>query len=270
MFEKVLFPTDFSVYADKTLECGYELKELGVKEVTLIHVIDRSVLEYVDAFYGADTTTIIEDVEEKAKRELEKRVKMLEQEGIKAGYTVAVGDPATEIVNAARGFSAILIGAKGRGALSSAFIGSVSESVIKESPVPVLVTKLKVVKKEEGYHCELIYGKMFEKVLYATDFSEDEKKIECIKEFPSKKVIVLHVLEHGEDKEDAALKLKKIGEKLNAEHVLRDGKPCKEILKVAEDLNCTIVVMGRAKESGLFGTTVDCVLRRSGAPIFIL
>jgi hypothetical protein len=37
MFEKVLFPTDFSKYSQKVLECVRELP--GVNEVVLLHVI---------------------------------------------------------------------------------------------------------------------------------------------------------------------------------------------------------------------------------------
>ncbi|MCZ7397555.1 MAG: hypothetical protein O8C59_03475, partial [Candidatus Methanoperedens sp.] len=42
MFEKVLFPTDFSGYAQKTLECICEIP--GVKEVVLQHVVDAAYL----------------------------------------------------------------------------------------------------------------------------------------------------------------------------------------------------------------------------------
>ncbi len=40
MFEKILFPTDFSVYAKKTLECiaGFP----GARDVILFHVIEEA------------------------------------------------------------------------------------------------------------------------------------------------------------------------------------------------------------------------------------
>ncbi|MFZ2412297.1 MAG: universal stress protein, partial [Candidatus Methanoperedens sp.] len=40
MFEKVLFPTDFSEYAQKTLECIGEIP--GIKELMLLHVVDAT------------------------------------------------------------------------------------------------------------------------------------------------------------------------------------------------------------------------------------
>ncbi len=51
MFEKVLFPIDFSEYAHKTLECIREIP--GIKEVVLLHVID-----YL-TFFGCLFTVIV-------------------------------------------------------------------------------------------------------------------------------------------------------------------------------------------------------------------
>ncbi len=270
MFERVLIPTDFSPYADKTLECGFELKNLGVREVLLLHVIDpEPLVEYIDAFYGADMPKMLDDLRKRAKDKLEERVKMLKDQGIDAKYEIAIGDPATEIVKASEGISLILIGAKGKNALSATFLGSVSEAVIKSSKVPVLVTKLKVIEKKDGaYYCELIYGRMFDKVLYATDFSECSKVEEIMDGYP-KEIVILHVLEKGENMEDIRSKLEKIRFN-NAEYVVVEGKPCREILNVSDDMKCTMIVVGRSKVEGFFGTTVDCVVRRSKIPVLIV
>jgi len=40
MFEKVLFPTDFSEYAQKTLECIGDIP--GIKRIVLLHVVDAT------------------------------------------------------------------------------------------------------------------------------------------------------------------------------------------------------------------------------------
>ncbi len=40
MFEKILFPADFSEYAQKTLECIGEIP--GIKELMLLHVVDAT------------------------------------------------------------------------------------------------------------------------------------------------------------------------------------------------------------------------------------
>ena len=268
MFESVLIPTDFSPYADKTLECGLELKSLGMKDVVLLHVIDPEITEYVDALYGVDVPTLLEDIREKARAKLEERVKMLRDQGINARYEIAIGDPATEIVKASEGFSLILMGAKGKNALSATFLGSVSEAVIRSSKIPVLITKLRVVERKGAYYCELMYGRLFDKVLYATDFSEYSKVVEIIDGYP-KEIVVLHVLEGGEDLDEARSRLKDIGLK-NAEYIVMKGKPCKSILNVGDDMKCTLIVVGRSKVEGFFGTTVDCVVRRSEIPVLIV
>lgn len=269
MFESVLIPTDFSPYADKTLECGLELKSLGVREVVLLHVIDPEITEYVDALYGVDVPTLLEDIREKARAKLEERVKMLKDQGIDAKYEIAIGDPATEIVKASEGFSLILMGAKGKNALSATFLGSVSEAVVRSSKIPVLITKLRVVERKGGaYYCELMYGRLFDKVLYATDFSEYSKVVDIIDGYP-KEIVVLHVLEGGEDLDEVRSRLREM--KLNnAEYLVVEGKPCKRILNVGDDMKCTLIVVGRSKVEGFFGTTVDCVVRRSQIPVLIV
>ncbi len=162
-----------------------------------------------------------------------------------------------------------MIGAKGKNALSATFLGSVSEAVIRSAKVPILVTKLKVVERKDGaYYCELIYGRMFDKVLYATDFSECSEALKVLNGYP-KEVIVLHVLEKGESEGNVESKLKEIKFD-NTEYVIAEGKPCKEILKVSEDKRCTMIVVGKSKVEGFFGTTVDCVVRRSKIPVLIV
>ena len=41
MFEKILFPTDFSDVSRKSLEYIKKLKEAGTKEVIVLHVVDE-------------------------------------------------------------------------------------------------------------------------------------------------------------------------------------------------------------------------------------
>ena len=40
MFKRILFPTDFSLHADKIVECIPDLISLGMKETILVHVIN--------------------------------------------------------------------------------------------------------------------------------------------------------------------------------------------------------------------------------------
>jgi nucleotide-binding universal stress UspA family protein len=61
--------------------------------------------------------------------------------GRPAERTVIVGDPASEILEAARSTDLIVMGARGLGTLGRMFIGSVSERVLQHAECPVLIVK---------------------------------------------------------------------------------------------------------------------------------
>ncbi len=65
--------------------------------------------------------------------------KLLTDAGIRSEVAVAFGDPATEIVRfaSAGGFEHIVMGRRGRGGVAKMVLGSVSEKVTKEAPIPV-------------------------------------------------------------------------------------------------------------------------------------
>jgi nucleotide-binding universal stress UspA family protein len=65
----------------------------------------------------------------------------LEREGLRCRVETRYGDPAAEIVRFAAegGFDHILMGRRGRGGVARLLLGSVSEKVLKDSPIPVTV-----------------------------------------------------------------------------------------------------------------------------------
>ena len=54
---------------------------------------------------------------------------------------VSIGSPATQIVEVAKdqGADLIVVGARGRGVIAAEFLGSVSTSLLQDSPIPVVV-----------------------------------------------------------------------------------------------------------------------------------
>jgi len=288
LFKKILFPTDFSKYAEKTLEFGFELKNLGAKEVVLIHVIEKDIISYVDTFAGVDIETIIEDARKIAEKKLLEEVAIIEQHGIKARYItpIPVGDPVEEIVRAAENekVSLILIGSKGKDVLKATLLGSVSEGVIRLSHVPVIVTKFKIEKKDGEVSYEQTVRKMFGKILYAHDLSENSndilKYVKVAALSGDKEVVLLHVVE-AKSKKEIESNEKVAKEKLNAikselenegisvKLIIKCGTPHKEILNTAKEENATIIMMGSTSHGKLLGSTVDAVIRRAKIPVFV-
>ena len=142
---------------------------------------------------------------------------------------------------------------------------------------------------------------MFKKILYPTDFSDVSKKaidyIKQLKEGGSETVIVLHVLDErgmtaiaryatGDSMEieqrimdDAKQEikiieddLKKIGFKVKT--LIKRGVPLLEVLKVEEEENISVIVMGSHGKSNLeemfLGSVSEKVSRKCKGPVLII
>ena len=154
MFERIVFPTDFSEPSMKVLGYIPALKEAGTREVVLVHVIDSKDVTLIasggQGFLGTvpDQET---ETQSELRQEIEHRIldtrRALEKQGVKVTVRTPVGSPGKEVVAAAdaEGASLIVIGSHGRSNLRDRLLGTVSEYVIKNAHQPVLVIKRDVV-----------------------------------------------------------------------------------------------------------------------------
>jgi nucleotide-binding universal stress UspA family protein len=134
--KKVLFPTDFSIAADAGLPEAEALAKARGATLLILHV-QEPMLVYDGALeYGPlESTTEMLD-------------QMLHQivpadPTIPVEHRLAMGNPATEILRIANDeqVDIIVMGTHGRTGLSRFLLGSVAESVIRNSPCPVLTYK---------------------------------------------------------------------------------------------------------------------------------
>lgn len=135
MFEKILFPFDFSKFSEQAVSYILRLKDFGSKEIIVLNV-----LEYEE--FSARTTSKME-VEEYRRRNFE-RMKYIKEELEKAGLKVTLrvefGIPSKVIVGVAEEEKAsiIVIASTGAG-FTPTLIGSTVQNVIRLSRIPVLV-----------------------------------------------------------------------------------------------------------------------------------
>lgn len=130
-----LYPTDFSEGADRAFVCLEELAARGLRQVTLMHVQEKSriyphLMDKINEFNDIDT----------------ERLKYLEERLRKKGVTsvetrLAFGNPSVEILKAVRNMdpSLVVMGSQGRGFVSELFMGSVSHNLARLSPAPLLL-----------------------------------------------------------------------------------------------------------------------------------
>ena len=144
MFEKILYPTDFSDAAAKALAYIKRLKSSGAKEVIVLHVNDERGNDSLFRILGENQ---FNKLNKSKMEETESKLKGIEKDlagaGLKARLRIETGMPVREIlrVEEEEGVAVIVIGSHGRSNLQEIFLGSVSEKVIRKSKTPIFVIK---------------------------------------------------------------------------------------------------------------------------------
>jgi nucleotide-binding universal stress UspA family protein len=144
MFEKILYPTDFSDVAKKAMDYITKLKEAGGKEVIVLHVIDERAIGDICLLYASrGSVEMVRRIKEEACKEMDKIGARLRQEGFEVKLRIERGIPLTEIlrVEQEEGVSVTVLGSHGKSNVKEMLLGSVSEKVIRKSANPVLVVK---------------------------------------------------------------------------------------------------------------------------------
>jgi nucleotide-binding universal stress UspA family protein len=149
MFEKILYPTDFSDPSKKALDYVKQLKESGAEEVIVLHVIeDREIpvflgLDEGDPVPGTQLEKTLRIIEENAKEETRAIAAELKESGFDVKVRIEKGTAFREIlkVEEEEEVSVIVVGSHGKGPVTGILLGSVSDKVIRKSKKPVLIIK---------------------------------------------------------------------------------------------------------------------------------
>ena len=145
MFTKILFPTDFSVRAQKVKTEILKMKDCGIKELVLLHVVDKKLFSYSPISHELTINDMY--VEEKAIDSAYKKLENLKAEfensGIKTKLDVVKGHPFEEILVYAdkEKATSIILGEKGLNEVDRLLIGSTAEKVVRKAGIPVIVIK---------------------------------------------------------------------------------------------------------------------------------
>jgi nucleotide-binding universal stress UspA family protein len=144
MFKKILYPTDFSDVSEKAIRYIEQLKDSGLEEVILLHVIDSHGSESIRPFLASDEFEMLRlKMKGEVEEYLQRTEKQLQEMGLTVKTLVRTGLPVKEILKAEgeEDISMIVIGSHGVSNVEEIFLGSVSEKVIRKCKKPVLVVK---------------------------------------------------------------------------------------------------------------------------------
>lgn len=145
MFEKILYPTDFSDAAHKVLDFIIQLKMAGTKEVILLHVVDDRDVYNMEQHTArwTDISRIRKLWEKEISEAMNSIAQKLTDAGLKVTPRVVHGTPFESIlkVEDEEDVSITVIGSHGKSNITEMLLGSVSEKVIRKSKKPVIVIK---------------------------------------------------------------------------------------------------------------------------------
>ncbi len=150
MFETVVIATDGSASAERAVRVALDLAERFDAEVHALYVVDtgelagspeavRDDLESALTTTGNEALTFVRDAAD-------------DEEPADVVTAVREGDPAVQIISYAKEHDADLVatGTRGRHGEHSFLLGSVAESIVRKSPIPVLTVRQLDAAEAEG------------------------------------------------------------------------------------------------------------------------
>ena len=146
MFKKILYPTDFSDCASAAIPYIKSMKKMGTKELIILHVIDIRSSTIVDTTAFGEMFVYPYDITDILKKEAENHMKQLIKQFSRYFNVIPLiveGIPIKEIIAIAQihKVSCIILGSHGKSNIEEMLLGSVTEKVVRKSPIPCLVIK---------------------------------------------------------------------------------------------------------------------------------
>ncbi|POG54904.1 universal stress protein [Haloferax marisrubri] len=140
MYSEILVPTDGSKAAERAIDHALDLAKTYDARIHALYVVDTSIYTSLDA--GADV--VIDALEREGDAATRHVSEAAEEAGIEVQAEVVTGTAYRSIREYIddHAIDLVVMGTHGRTGLSHYLLGSVTERVVRTSPVPVLTIRL--------------------------------------------------------------------------------------------------------------------------------
>lgn len=260
--ERILTAIDFSEHGKEAVYASACLARNLKAKLTVLHIVNQAPFD--GHFFGPASVDFMNQIEEKARVELSQAVKGWLGEEQEAQIEVDVGVPYVDILRYAKNQKSqlLVLGSHGRAGLERLWLGSVAETVVQKSEMPVWVVKGNF---------------QFPKnILLLTDFSPASRAGFALGLFFAKlfgaRVHLLHVYEFPFvpsfsmiDVTEYELKIKESRKeeltkwadevrlaKLEVQAILKEGKVTEQVQNYVSEEKIDLLVMSTHGETGLF------------------
>jgi nucleotide-binding universal stress UspA family protein len=138
----ILVALDFNPISEHALAYAVDFAEKLGARLTVLHVYSLAVLMALDGEY-LPTADSASNKAEEAQKHLDAAIARYAGRNVAIHGVLRVGEAGEEVCAQAKelGADLIIVGTHGRGAIGRALLGSVAESVLRASPVPVLTVR---------------------------------------------------------------------------------------------------------------------------------
>ena len=139
---KILIPVDGSELALNAVRHALHLQRNGLQASFVLVTVQEPTFMY-EMILAPDAEVLERVTGAVGSRALEGAQALFKQAGVPFESEIGSGEPAPTLIELAErhGCEAIIMGARGMGALRSALIGSVSQAVLHTAKVPVTIVK---------------------------------------------------------------------------------------------------------------------------------
>jgi nucleotide-binding universal stress UspA family protein len=299
---RILCPIDLSEPSHHALEHAVALARWYGAAITALHVFARVPVAAYAPGGGSPGAAFGEAERRRTLTDLEAFIDRQGDERVRIALSTRDGYPAAEILAEARGVQAdlLVLGTHGRSGVERLLLGSVTEKVLRGADCPVLTVPPRSMTSSP-------IPVTYKRILCAVDFSESSMQAlryaTSIAQEADATLTAVHVMEYGLQEwpelyetfmSNDRLDVKEFRSRAEAssrerlelaipdaartyctvETVLAEGKPYREILRLAAERGAGLIVMGVTGRSPadltVFGSTTQNVVRAAACPVLTL
>ena len=248
----ILVATDFSETADRALDHALALARTYGSKIFLAHMIPTDLMTAPE-FVGSSR----EQMRRTAQAGMERIVIPDRFFGVRHEQVIEEGSlwPKLEGLIKSHNIDLLVVGTHGKGLLQKMLMGSSAEQIFRHAHIPVLTVG-------PGVWREPYYGVELKNILFATGFGLGAERqaayaFSLAQEHHSR-LTLLHVKQRGDEERAIVQKLRELvpsGFQLHCLPLFRvaEGDPASEILRIAEDTQANLIVIGAKPRKGLAG-----------------
>lgn len=270
---RIVVPTDFSSLAEEAARAALAIAERSGAEIVLLYADPFLPPPHFLATQVDELSVALSDSKRLAAEELEKwRARMI-GDRVTSSSVVIEDLPVAAIIDwtAANGVDLIVMGTHGRGGFNRMLLGSVSERVLRETVIPLLLVRPETAHPESTrILCPVNSTPAAHRALdYAVSFASSI----------GGEVTLLHVVERTDDSAEERKTIEQWVSQagttaVRIETLVRHGNAAEQIITAAREAKAGMIILAsqhrRFFDTTFIGSTTVRITRHAEAPVLVV